>query len=195
MHNVQITPLPDQWTCRPKVWRVPFCLTTGRTQKDSQVATGEDHAAFLRFQKYVKKCAHPAWKMEVNGSVFCAESLIPAVAERFRTLRSRLYQIAATHPVRRLLVTSSLAAEGKTFITANLGQSFVRQPNRSVLLIDADLRLHDFTYPLAPQRRRGLQSICVEKQMSPDYPSGARRESVFGSEWEPGLKPKRASAQ
>ena len=120
------------------------------------VATGEDHATFLRFQKYVKKCAHPAWKMDVNGSVFCAESLIPSVAERFRTLRSRLYQIAATHPVRRVLVTSSLAAEGKTFITANLGQSFVRQPNRSVLLIDADLRAARLHLPFGASATPGL---------------------------------------
>jgi capsular exopolysaccharide synthesis family protein len=140
------------------------------------VATGEDHAAFLRFQKYVKKCAHPAWKMEVNGSVFCAESLIPAVAERFRTLRSRLYQIAATHPVRRLLVTSTLAAEGKTFITANLGQSFVRQPNRSVLLIDADLRaarLHlPFGAPATPGLTEYLRGEADESQIIQVGPEG-----------------------
>jgi len=60
--------------------------------------------------------------------------------ERFRTLRSRLYQIAATRPLKRVLVTSSVPAEGKTTIAANLAHSIMCQPDRRVLLIDADLR-------------------------------------------------------
>jgi capsular exopolysaccharide synthesis family protein len=67
--------------------------------------------------------------------------------ERFRTLRSRLYQIAGTRPLKRVLVTSSVPAEGKTTVAANLAHSITRQPDRRVLLIDADLRasrLHHF---------------------------------------------------
>jgi capsular exopolysaccharide synthesis family protein len=60
--------------------------------------------------------------------------------EQFRTLRSRLYQIAATRPLKRVLVTSSVPAEGKTTVAANLAHSIMRQPDRRVLLIDADLR-------------------------------------------------------
>jgi protein-tyrosine kinase len=61
-------------------------------------------------------------------------------AEKFRTLRSRLYQIASAQPLKRILITSSTPAEGKTFVTANLAQSFIRQEDRRVLLIDSDLR-------------------------------------------------------
>jgi tyrosine-protein kinase Etk/Wzc len=39
-----------------------------------------------------------------------------------------------------LLVTSTVPGEGKTFVTSNLAQSIVRQPDRRVLIIDADLR-------------------------------------------------------
>jgi capsular exopolysaccharide synthesis family protein len=60
--------------------------------------------------------------------------------EQFRTLRSRLYQIAATRPLKRVLVTSSVPAEGKTTVAANLAYSIMRQPDRRVLLIDADIR-------------------------------------------------------
>lgn len=152
-------------------------LPDNRTHSEGlPVAPAEDNAAFLRFQEYVKKCARPAWKMEVNGSVFCAESLLPFSAERFRTLRSRLYQIAATQPIRRLLVTSSVAAEGKTFIAANLGQSFVRQPKRSVLLIDADLRaarLHFlFGAPTTPGLTEYLRGEVDESQIIQVGPEG-----------------------
>jgi protein-tyrosine kinase len=61
--------------------------------------------------------------------------------EVFRTLRSRLYQIRDQQPsLRTILVASGLPGEGKTFIASNLAQSIVRQADRRVLLIDADLR-------------------------------------------------------
>ena len=41
--------------------------------------------------------------------------------------------------LKRILITST-PAEGKTFVAANLAQSFIRQENRRVLLIDSDLR-------------------------------------------------------
>ncbi len=42
-------------------------------------------------------------------------------AEEFRTLRSRLYQIREKMPLKRLMVTSALPKEGKSFVAANLG--------------------------------------------------------------------------
>ena len=60
--------------------------------------------------------------------------------EQFRTLRSRLYQAREKQPLSKLLVTSALPKEGKSFTTANLGQVIVRQHGRRALLIDADLR-------------------------------------------------------
>jgi protein-tyrosine kinase len=95
---------------------------------------------FLRFEELVKKCAHPKWQIDARTSVFTGVGNDRLGAERFRTLRSRLYQIAGTRHLKRVLVTSSVPAEGKTFVAANLAQSIVRQNDRRVLLIDADLR-------------------------------------------------------
>src|SRR6266851_1119433 len=60
--------------------------------------------------------------------------------EEFRTLRSRLYQAREKHPLSKLLVTSALPKEGKSFTAANLAQVIVRQHGRRALLLDADLR-------------------------------------------------------
>jgi len=60
--------------------------------------------------------------------------------EEFRTLRSRLYQMREKQPLKKVLVTSSLPKEGKSFVAANLAQAMVRQQGRRVLLMDADLR-------------------------------------------------------
>ena len=60
--------------------------------------------------------------------------------EEFRTLRSRLYQLREKQPLSKILVTSPLPKEGKSFVAANLGQVLVRQKGKRVLLVDADLR-------------------------------------------------------
>jgi protein-tyrosine kinase len=60
--------------------------------------------------------------------------------EEFRTLRSRLYHTREKMTLKKILVTSALPKEGKSFTSANLAQVLVRQHGRRVLLIDADLR-------------------------------------------------------
>ena len=60
--------------------------------------------------------------------------------EEYRTLRSRLYHLREKMQLKKLLVTSALPKEGKSFTAANLAQVMARQHGRRVLLIDADLR-------------------------------------------------------
>ena len=95
---------------------------------------------YLRFEDLRKRCAHPEWNPDPNVNVFANPSLSEHGAEQFRTLRSRLYQSRGHQPLRSLLVTSSVPGEGKTFVTVNLAQAIVRQPDRRAIIIDADLR-------------------------------------------------------
>jgi protein-tyrosine kinase len=92
------------------------------------------------FEKLVAMCGRTQWKVDPRFNVFAGESGPPAGAEKFRTLCSRLHQIAATRALKRVLVTSSVPEEGKTFIASNLAQSIIRQENKKVLLIDGDMR-------------------------------------------------------
>jgi protein-tyrosine kinase len=110
----------------------------------------------IRYEDLVKRCAHRNWELDVRSSMFHGSIIGKGGAERFRTLRSRLYQIADTRTLRRLLITSSVAAEGKTFVTANLAQSIVQQAERRVLLIDADLRAPQLHVALGASSRPGL---------------------------------------
>lgn len=113
----------------------------------------------LQFEEFAKRCRHTAWKIEPRTSVFSAQMNNAAGAEKFRTLRSRLYQIASAQPLKKILITSSVPAEGKTFVSANLAQSFIRQQNRRVLLIDADLRVSRLHLHLGASEKPGLSDF------------------------------------
>ena len=116
----------------------------------------EQKSPFLCFEEFVEKCARPQWQVDPRTSVFLGADSNQAGAEPFRTLRSRLYQIAGTRPLKRVLVTSSIPEEGKTFVAANLAQCFVRQDQRRVLLIDADLRISRLHQMLGAPATPGL---------------------------------------
>src|SRR4029077_5692624 len=111
---------------------------------------------YLRYEDLIRKCALPTWRIDPRMNVFEGGDDGQVGAERFRTLRSRLYQLGGARPLRRVVVTSSVPAEGKTFVAANLAQSIVRQPDRRVLLIDADLRASRLHQVLGAPRSPGL---------------------------------------
>lgn len=111
---------------------------------------------YLRFDDLCARCAHPTWHLDPNVNVFFNPSLSVHGAEQFRTLRSRLYQLRANQSLRTLLVTSAIPGEGKTFVTANLAQAIVRQPDRRALIIDADLRCARLHLPLGAPTAPGL---------------------------------------
>ena len=147
---------PDVVDLSAEVLTSPVLPDNGSDHGAPEVFSSVHDAEVQRFGEFVKKCSHPAWKIEPRFSVFSPEANSAAGAERFRTLRSRLFQVAATQTIRRLVITSSVPEEGKTFVTANLGQSFARQPECRVLLIDADLRASRLHLPFGAPDRPGL---------------------------------------
>jgi protein-tyrosine kinase len=111
---------------------------------------------YLRFDDLRTRCVHPEWHLDPNVNVFFNAGLSEHCAEQFRTLRSRLYQIRANQSLRTILVTSSVPGEGKTFVTSNLAQAIIRQPDRRVLIIDGDLRCARLHVPFGAPNAPGL---------------------------------------
>lgn len=60
--------------------------------------------------------------------------------EQFRSLRSRIFQARYEAPLKTILVSSGMPAEGKSFIAANLAMCLARNSVNQILLIDGDLR-------------------------------------------------------
>jgi protein-tyrosine kinase len=86
------------------------------------------------------RCVPQPWAPDEKTMLFMNGDDNARGTEEFRTLRSRLYHTREKMPLKKLLITSALPKEGKSFMSANLAQVLVRQHGRRVLLIDADLR-------------------------------------------------------
>jgi protein-tyrosine kinase len=88
----------------------------------------------------LSRCAAMEWNPDPAAMLFTNGNDSARGTEEYRTLRSRLYQLREKMPLKKLLVTSALPKEGKSFTSINLAQVMARQHGRRVLLIDADLR-------------------------------------------------------
>jgi capsular exopolysaccharide synthesis family protein len=86
------------------------------------------------------RCPQVPWTPDAKTMLFFNGDDHAPGTEEFRTLRSRLYHTREKMTLKKVLVTSALPKEGKSFTSANLAQVLVRQHGRRVLLIDADLR-------------------------------------------------------
>jgi len=91
------------------------------------------------FDALLERCATNHWNPDMKTMLFFGPDDHGYGTEQFRTLRSRLYQVRERQPLKKVLVTSALPKEGKSFVAANLAQVVARQRRRA-LLIDADLR-------------------------------------------------------
>jgi capsular exopolysaccharide synthesis family protein len=123
---------------------------------------------FLRFEDLLKCCAKPAWVLDPRTVAFSESNKQAAGPEQFRTLRTRLYQLRETTPLKRILVTSALAGEGKTFVASNLGQAIAREKERKVLLIDGDLRSPALHKHLAAPSTPGLSDYLRGHASDPE---------------------------
>jgi protein-tyrosine kinase len=88
----------------------------------------------------LSRCPQVAWRADTTTMLFLNGNDNAPGTEEFRTLRARLYQLREKNPLKKLLITSALPKDGKSFTAANLAQVMVRQHGRRALLIDADLR-------------------------------------------------------
>jgi capsular exopolysaccharide synthesis family protein len=86
------------------------------------------------------RCPQLQWQPDPKTMLFFNGDDNAPGSEEFRTLRSRLYHAREKITLKKILVTSALPKEGKSFTSANLAQVLVRQHGRRALLIDADLR-------------------------------------------------------
>ncbi len=128
----------------------------------------------ISFARLRDRCSKPVWKPDLETMLFLDSKPQRKGSEEFRSFRTRLYQLRAKQALTRILVSSPLPSEGKTFVAANLAQVLARQYGRRVLLIDGDLRLsslHRFlgapSTPGLTDYLRGAADVFSIMQMAP----------------------------
>jgi protein-tyrosine kinase len=113
------------------------------------------------FDTLLARSADSEWKPDTKTMLFFNQEENALGTEQFRTLRSRLYQMREKVSLKKILVTSALPQEGKSFVSANLAQVLVRQHGRRVLLIDGDLRVARLHTALGTTSSPGLADYLL----------------------------------
>ena len=99
------------------------------------------------------------------------------VADRFRYLRMRLREPWSAGKLKRLLITSPLANEGKSTVILNLATTLAERGRRSVLVVEADLHKSCLCEQLGLKTWAGL-SECLRDVIDPL--TAIRRVDPFG---------------
>ena len=83
------------------------------------------------------------------------------ISEEFRSLRTNLEFLSVDKPLKTILITSTDAGEGKTFVAVNLALS-LSQTEKKVILPDCDLRKSYVHRALEIESNKGLAMLFLE---------------------------------
>lgn len=97
------------------------------------------------------------------------------IAEQFRVIRTNLQFFTGNHPNPVLLVTSSMAGEGKTFSSMNVGAVWA-VANKKTVILELDLRKPKISQALSLTNRNGITNYIVGQATKEELPV-----SVMGS--------------
>ena len=89
-------------------------------------------------------------------------------SEAFKTLRTNLQFSSVDHALKSILVTSSMPAEGKSTIMANLGITYA-QTDIKVLILDCDLRKPSIHKHFGIPNTAGLTNLLIDASSLEGY--------------------------
>ncbi len=137
-----VTGVPAEASGMPTVEEQPIEVGTGRPLNGEMplTSTMPPFGSPFNLDTLMARCIPQSWAPDGRTMLFFNGDDKARGTEEFRTLRSRLYSAREKMALKKILVTSALPKEGKSFTAANLAQVLARQHGRRVLLIDADLR-------------------------------------------------------
>jgi protein-tyrosine kinase len=125
------------------------------------------------------QCSGTTWIPDKKTMLFFGSKEQVHGAEQFRTLRSQLYQLRGRQSLRKILVTSSVPKEGRSFVAANLAQVMACQAGCRTVLIDADLRNPALHLALGTSGTPGLSEYLLGDQKEPAIIQRGQMENLF----------------
>jgi len=86
------------------------------------------------------------------------------VAEQYRIMRTNIKSLSPDKNVKSIVFTSSLRGEGKTLTSSNISFSFSQEPDKKVILVDADLRRPGVHKIFGIEKEPGLSEILTGQE-------------------------------
>ena len=106
-----------------------------------------------------------------RGGALPPEEHASTLTDQFRRIKWPILEAAVGRdsadgrPANRVMVTSSIAGEGKTFTSFNLAHSIAREKDFSVLLVDADVAKRHATELFKLEERQGLTDVIADPSL------------------------------
>ncbi|HLW18924.1 MAG TPA: polysaccharide biosynthesis tyrosine autokinase [Cyclobacteriaceae bacterium] len=97
-----------------------------------------------------------------DTNLLVAEFPRALASESFRSIRSGLFYIASEKKCKNILVTSSIAGEGKTFISINIASAMALSGKRTCI-VGIDLRKPKLAQYMKVSNKVGLSSFLIDK--------------------------------
>lgn len=101
-----------------------------------------------------------------------------AVAESFRSLRSAITYLASGKSTKKILVTSSVSGEGKTFTSLNLASAMALGSKKTVV-VGADLRRPKLASYFGHSDKLGLSTYLIGKASAESIILETQQENLF----------------
>ncbi len=147
----------------PPIWRMP------------ELVVSTEPGAASESELDIEDCSEPESSFcTISAQTLSAKGLIVPGGPRTRSVheyrvikRSLLLSAlsdgtAASDPARRIMITSALPGEGKTFTAANLALSLAEERDYSVLLVDGDVARPSLPGLLGIEPRAGLMDALID---------------------------------
>jgi len=113
-----------------------------------------------------------------KSTIVIADGKRSFIAEQFRQLRTSLGYMGIDETHKRILVTSSISGEGKSFIAINLGISLALM-GKKVVLIELDLRKPKLSDQFRISRKTGLTNYLIGKMPADELIKDTGIENLF----------------
>lgn len=129
---------------------------------DSTLKTSDDIEFFIKlpFLGYIPSLRGSSTKNK-NINLISFSEPRSRIAESFRNLKvSLLFSFPQDKPLRTVVITSSVPAEGKSFVASNLATIFA-QAKEPTLLIDADMRKGNLHQIFGIKPKNGLSTLLT----------------------------------
>ncbi|WP_339921995.1 polysaccharide biosynthesis tyrosine autokinase [uncultured Cyclobacterium sp.] len=113
-----------------------------------------------------------------NTNLLVAEHPRSLASESFRSLRSALFYIASEKKCKKILVTSSISGEGKTYISLNLASAMALS-GKKTCIIGLDLRKPKLAKYLGVSNKKGLSTFLVDKDAADEIILKTKYDNLY----------------